>query len=226
MDFVALVGLALVDSLSMGTLVIPIGLLLLWGGMCVRPFAIYLGTVTGVYFLLGVALLLGLRVVFEQIATVNEEQWFAWIKLILGIALAAFGILAPKPKRQDKGESASRKQLSAKTSAVAMVGLGLSAALMEAATMLPYLAAMAIVQDMEVSLAVQLIIVFVYCLVMIVPILVVAAVVMVVGSGNSPKLQRFADRMEHESKVTLLWFVAILGVWLAFSSIGQLGIGG
>ena len=59
MDGAMLIALALVDSLSAGTLVIPIVLLLSWQQLRVGDYAVYLATIALSYGALGIALLLG-----------------------------------------------------------------------------------------------------------------------------------------------------------------------
>ena len=50
---IAVVGLALLDSLSLGTLVIPLALIVHWRAVRVPALTAYLFTVAAVYFLLG-----------------------------------------------------------------------------------------------------------------------------------------------------------------------------
>lgn len=56
---IAVVGLALLDSLSLGTLVIPLALIVHWRAVRVPALTTYLLTVAAVYFLLGLGILLG-----------------------------------------------------------------------------------------------------------------------------------------------------------------------
>lgn len=48
-DFLALAGLALVDSLSVGTLVIPIALIIMWRRVRIGLMGVYLATIGGAY---------------------------------------------------------------------------------------------------------------------------------------------------------------------------------
>ena len=56
---IAVVGLALLDSLSLGTLVIPLALIVHWRAVRVPALTAYLTTVAAVYFLLGLGMLPG-----------------------------------------------------------------------------------------------------------------------------------------------------------------------
>lgn len=56
MDYLVLVGLALLDSLSAGTLLIPVVLLIVWRRMRGAAYVTYLGTIVLSYFAVGIAL--------------------------------------------------------------------------------------------------------------------------------------------------------------------------
>ena len=183
-DFLALAGLALVDSLSVGTLVIPIALIFVWRRVCFGLLGAYLTTIGGAYCGLGIALLFGFEAVVQRFSGVAEADWFRWVTLVLGVGLFLFGVAAPNPKKQAAKGSDSVEQPSVAsvdaaaatiTSAAAlpdadvregrafrlargvslsvsgMVALALGAAVVEAATMLPYLGAMGIIQSMDVQ---------------------------------------------------------------------------
>lgn len=105
LDIIPLIGLALVDSLSVGTLVIPLTLLLRWGKLRTIPYATYLGTITVAYFALGITLMLGFAGIGPIITEATQTDWFPWVTLVLGAALAVFGIFAPNPKKPEPGET-------------------------------------------------------------------------------------------------------------------------
>lgn len=54
-DFLPLAGLALVDSLSAGTLVIPIALIVIWRRVRLGLLGTYLATIATAYCCLGIA---------------------------------------------------------------------------------------------------------------------------------------------------------------------------
>ena len=157
-DFLPLAGLALVDSLSAGTLVIPIALIFMWRRVRVGLLGTYLATIATAYFGLGVALLLGFDAAVTRLSGVSETDWFRWVTLVLGAGLFVFGVFSPNPKKHTATQSAgaevpegraSRLAKSASLSVTGMAGLALGAAVVEAATMLPYLGAMGIIQSMS-----------------------------------------------------------------------------
>ena len=94
-SLLSLIGLALLDSLSIGTLVIPLALILVWRSVHVPALIAYLFTVAAVYFALGVAMLLGFTGLSSYLERVTDTPVFPWITLALGAVLAIFGIFSP-----------------------------------------------------------------------------------------------------------------------------------
>lgn len=220
----ALIGLALLDSLSVGTLVIPLVLIVRKRRVDLPALGTYLGTVGAVYFALGVGLLLGINALAEFFSALAGTDAFSWITLALGVALAAFGILAPNPRKKDRSSSgtAEKADTTSGRGLVAMVALGLGASLTEAATMLPYIAAMGIISSTDLAFAAQVAAISAYCLVMMVPVLVVIVLAAAFGPRVFPRVERAIPRLEYEAKVTLLWIAAIFGVYMAITSAAAL----
>lgn len=65
-----------------------------------------------------------------------------------------------------------------------------------------------------------------YCLVMILPAIVLATATATLGQRFLPRLVRLAARLEYETTVTLLWIAAIAGFYLAAGSATALGLFG
>ncbi len=115
-----LTGLALIDSTSFGTLLIPLWLMLAPGRLRAQRVLLFLGTVAGYYLVLGAALLLGATALAEKMSAVLLTPAAAWAQLLLGAALliASFVI---KPARQNAPRPAAPAY--ATDHPVAMVGL-------------------------------------------------------------------------------------------------------
>lgn len=215
----SILGLALLDSLSAGTLVIPLVLVLNQRGVKVHPLAIYFLTVCLSYFAIGVVILLGLNQVRDALGDVLNSDPVTWLKLIVGAGLLAYGLVAPDPKKTEGTEVRQPRNLST----VAMVSLALSAVAIEAATMLPYLAAIAILSDAELAMLPRLSVLALYCVVMILPALACITAVTVLGDRIWPRVEKFVRWVERETKVTLMWIAAIAGIYLIATAASQLG---
>ena len=212
-DLVALVGLALLDSLSLGTLVIPVALVVSRRRVDVGPLAIYFATVVGIYLALGVALVLGIEALTGPFLRAFDTEPAQWAKLVLGVVLVVVGVLSPTPKTRTGPRPEPRSLAPA-----AMVALGAGAALTEAATMVPYLAGTAIIAGMGAAWGIKLLVLAGYCLVMVLPALLLIALAGAVGGRIWPRLERWVPVLEREAKTTLLWIAAIAGFWLTWSA--------
>ncbi|WKD61733.1 hypothetical protein CCICO_08620 [Corynebacterium ciconiae DSM 44920] len=222
-DLLALIPLALVDSLSAGTLVLPIVLLIVWQRLIPKPYIVYLGTIGTVYFLLGLGLFWGA----EQLTSIGTRlaQWpvSSWVLFVLGCCLAAYGILSPNPRKRSAEEivdsfAAKQKGMSAAPWAMAM--LALSAAVVEVGTMLPYLTALGILRSSEIATAGSVLALAVYCLIMIAPAALIGLIARRWGPQLRAKLIPYLPRLEYETKVTVLWIAAIVGITLAVRNFG------
>ncbi|WP_423463306.1 GAP family protein [Promicromonospora sp. MS192] len=86
----ALVVLALIDSTSFGTLLIPVWLLMSPGRVRVGRMLLYLGSIAGFYALVGLAILLGANALSDALTTLSGTRWFLIAQLLVGVGLFAW----------------------------------------------------------------------------------------------------------------------------------------
>src|SRR5690606_26389181 len=205
-----LVGLALVDSTSFGTLLIPLWLMLAPGRLRVHRVLLFLGTVATYYLVLGIALLAGATRLADALGDFLATPTAAWLQLALGVGLfvlsfrigreekpaeqqapaeqhavahagAAGGPVTPSaPAAEPRPGRVTRWRARAMTaegagSLAALVGLALGAAAIETASMIPYLTAIGLLTASDLDLAGGAVVLVGYCLVMILPALVLLA---------------------------------------------------
>lgn len=281
-----LVILALIDSTSLGTLVIPLWLLLRRGtaGLA-RKVGLYLAVLGGFYFALGVALLTGGHVVVERygesVRGLLQSGGFRWAALAVGIALIAYGFSGPwskadRAKAAEKKSAALRAKEASRVGSVsgpgvvgvaagaaagaqagdapddaaarlaavqggwgsridaalrtpaALVGLALVAGLLEVPTMLPYLAASGILVASGMPLATQVLTLAGYCVVMMLPALVLFGTRMLLGSRADSWFGRIGTKLGEYVSESAKWVAAIVGIlavrW-ASSGPGGVGVG-
>lgn len=127
----ALAILALVDSLSIGTLLIPVFLLLSPGRVRVGRILLYLATIAGFYFLVGLLFLWGLVNVVDVAADFLASPVGVGIRLAIGIALLVTSFLIPSGKKTaDASAAPSAGSISVSSTAASdswVVGTSLSA---------------------------------------------------------------------------------------------------
>ena len=86
----ALAVLALIDSTSFGTLLIPVWLLMSPGRVRVGRMLLYLGSIAGFYALVGLVILLGAGALADTLATLTGARPFLIAQLLVGIGLVAW----------------------------------------------------------------------------------------------------------------------------------------
>ncbi|WP_308798257.1 GAP family protein [Agromyces silvae] len=101
-----LAALALVDSLSIGTLLIPLFFLVAPGRVRAGRVLLYLGIIAVFYFAVGIALTAGAGVILEGAAGALETPVARWVQLLLGGALLAGSFFIGR--RPPAGSSAAR----------------------------------------------------------------------------------------------------------------------
>jgi hypothetical protein len=97
--------------------------------------------------------------------------------------------------------------------AAGLAGLALAAAAAEVTTMLPYLAAIGLLTTAELAAGPVTLVMAGYCLLMVVPALLLLAVRLSAGDSVTPLLTRIGDWMARSN--ALSWIVGIVGFLLA-----------
>nr|BFE73706.1 hypothetical protein GCM10020092_070070 [Actinoplanes digitatis] len=141
----SLAALALIDSTSFGTLLIPIWLLLRPGPARAGRISIFLGTVAAFYFAVGLAVALGAGAFLPRIGGLLGTRPVAWAQLVLGVALFFVSFRLDRGRRKSSGGGRlirwRERALADRGGVAGLAGLALAAAAAEVTTMLPYLAA-------------------------------------------------------------------------------------
>lgn len=220
--------LALVDSTSFGTLLIPMWFLLTPGRVRVGRMLVFLGTVAGFYLLLGLALVAGVGALLENVGALDNPV-VVRVQLVLGVALVAASFLIGR-ERSGRGSRPGRllrwreRAVGAETEAGVggLLTLALAAAALEVATMLPYLAATGIIGSAGLTLPARVGVLAAYCLVMVLPALVLLVGRLAARRAVEPLLTRISAWMERSGAETTSWIVGIVGVLVALDALDRL----
>ena len=225
-----LLVLALVDSTSMGTLVIPVILLVVGEGGARRVAGrtqLFLAVIGVFYLLLGIALLAGLLPLIESYGHLLASPQVMLVLAVLGVLLVIWSFrLDPKSvaKRGGDPEASARKWTGrarrASGSPAVLISLALLAGLIEAASMIPYLAAMGIIAEMGVGLGRGALILVGYCAVMIAPGALLSLVRLLLGRRADDLLERVHQWAVKHAAGAFSWTVGIIGAILALNTIG------
>lgn len=225
-----LAGLALLDSLSIGTLVIPVAMLLA-PGFQARRLLVYLGTLAGFYLCAGIVFLLGADAAASALSTVADATVLLWVQLVAGALMfgAAFFVgpgaitLGRRPQRASAPAPARwERRLGAVTSTPGMVGVALSAGLVEIATMAPYLGAIGMLTATPAALPVKGAALAAYVVLMCVPALVLLGLRSSAGPRAEPALERLGSWLSRQAAEAFPWLLGLLGWFVGGDAANRL----
>ena len=233
-----LVVLALIDSTSFGTLLIPLWLMAAPGRLRPQRVLVFLATVAVFYWGVGLALLWGADLVFDDIARIVASPAGLVLVLVVGILLIIWSYrLEAKAKKQKTDGSAgptSRWRARAmgtidvpdaatstrqRSGLLALVALALAAATVELGSMLPYLGAIGALTASDLGWPTTAVVLAGYCSLMIAPALALLAVRVVGASRVEPVLARLERWLSRNASTTLSWVVGIVGVLLVIHAV-------
>lgn len=210
-------GLAVLDMLSPTTIAVTVVVLLSARERPIRLLSAYWATVAVAYFALGVVAMLGLSAAVSVINT----QVGLWIQLILGAALlvGSFFIKDPPPEKTES------RLTPRNYSSAAMIALGVGTWTLEAATAVPYFAAIALMTAAGITILQWLPILAAYTVVMLTPCFLLAAAWVALGDRLKPTLEKWRAKLISGSRETVAWIIGIAGFLVARDAAARLFFG-
>ena len=213
-------GLALLDSTSIGTLVVTVVMLVMPGRPQVRRLLTYLVVITTFYFVVGVAVWTTARAGMPVVAPLLETPAARGAQLILGIALFAWSFRFDSEKRRTSGQADRthvwrERVLGSGSSARSVVLLAIAAGTAELVTMLPYLAAIAMITAAGLSAVTSASILAGYCLIMATPAVLLLCGRIVAGDRLDKPLSGVDSLMSRYGDSAMGWVFGIAGFYLA-----------
>ena len=226
----SLVVLALLDSTSIGTFFVPLVLLLVPGRPRLAPVLGYLATIAVFYLALGVLVMVGGTALFDVLGDALTSTPAYWVQLVLGVGLFALSFRFDPKRRAKKGRSPtvswSARVQRATGSTRTLMGLALTAGMLEVATMFPYLGAIALIAGAGLAPGVDVAVLAGYCVVMVLPALVLLGVRLVLAERVTPLLTRVNNWFEKHALGATGWILAIVGFLVARDAAFRLGFFG
>lgn len=220
-----LIALALVDSTSIGTLLIPLWLL---SRPQIRPAAIatYIAVIGLFYFVLGSFLVFGVDLIKGFSEDASIRQVIDWLQLLLGIGLIIAGF---KPAKKGQNAEQSRmtrlrdKLATPDASLKLTIILAVTAGVLEAAMMMPYLMAVGLITNAQLPPLASQGLLLSYCIVMILPALVLFGVRVGMAAKIQPKLVRLEQWAKRYLKGNTSVILGILGILVVRDALWRLG---
>jgi hypothetical protein len=218
--------LALIDSTSIGTLFVPIWLLLHPRRVTVGHILAYLATIACFYFVVGGAIMLGAGSLAEPLVRVLDSVVALYIQLAIGIGLFVLSFrFDPRRRTQDsanRGERWRARVAGRSSSVVSLMGLALVAGVLELATMLPYLGAIGLLTTSEVGWPLRGLLLGTYVVVMVVPALALLVIRILARDRVDPWLEGLSGWMTKHADEATPWILGIVGFLVARDAAARL----
>lgn len=208
-------GLAILDTLSSTTIGVTIYLLLTDKERLTKRLFVYLLTVAGFYFAVGVSLMLGLDFLFKFISGLLQNRIVSWSFFIIGVILFIASFYIP-PKKN------SEIPLPKSKSIFSMIALGFTTTLIEVGTAFPYFAAIGILTTSNLSLIQWSSILAGYNLIMVLPSLLLFLFYLLFGRWMQKPLERLRMKIANSTGSVLSWIMCIVGFLLILNSLDYL----
>lgn len=220
-----LVGLALVDSTSIGTLIVPVWLLLAPNRPPPRRLLIYLTAIALFYFLLGVALMFAIGSGLDRLDGAAHSPVLLISQLVLGVALFAVSWRFDSKKRRgepDRTAAWRTRALNSQSSGTGLALLAVSAGTLEVFSMVPYLAAIGVLVSGDLPAASSMGLLAGYCAVMVAPALALIAARTMWHTRIESLLVRVDGFLSRHADSATGWALAIAGIVLARGAVAGL----
>lgn len=208
-------GLALLDTLSPFTLGVTVYLLLTDKERLTKRLLVYLLTIAGFYFVVGVSLMLGLDFLLEIISGVFQNRIVSWTFFIIGVILLIASFYVPTKKSSDLPTPKSKSILS-------MVALGFTTSLIEVGTAFPYFVAIGIMTTSNLSWVEWSSILAGYNFIMVLPSLVLFLFYLLFGRWMQTSLEKLRVKLANNRGSALSWIMCIVGLILISNSLDYL----
>ncbi|GHC98738.1 GAP family protein [Zhihengliuella salsuginis] len=236
--------LALLDSTSFGTLLIPLWLALAPGRLRAGRIAAYLAVVGGAYAAVGVVLLGALSLfgdgLVRAVERAGESSPLLVGQLAVGAGLLAYSFrLDPMTasgkeakRRRDERRGNAGRMTRFRQRAVGdgpggfgpLLGLAFIAVGLELPTLLPYLAGIGLVAGTGPAWPGSIVLILFYCAVMLLPAVLVVLGRLVAHRVVDAPLRRLEAWLSRHAGATIGWVVGILGVLLGLNALSGLGV--
>lgn len=204
---------------------------------------VYLGTIVVFYFTVGLLVMFGADAFFRQFGGLLDSTPALVAQVVIGGALVALsfamdsksakaraaeraangGGRVNKWRARAMGESDGHT-LSRRESLLALMGLAVTAAAIEVASMLPYLAAIGIITTQGPAWPTSGLLLLGYCVVMVLPALVLLVARLVASRALEKPLRRLDGWLTRNAASAAAWVVGIVGALLALNGAGGLDL--
>lgn len=207
----ALLALALVDSINPSAIVVT--LYLLSRGRGPAQIVVYVAAIFLTYLTLGVMMMAGIDALLPSLESLGRSRLGLIVQALVGLAMLFYAIRAPATAR-----SAPRVEPSA-SSYAALALLGVTVTTMELPTAMPYFGAIALLTTADLPIAQWLPLLVLYNAIFVLPPVVLLMGHTAFGGRLDARYADLRDRLQAGARETMLWIFGLVGGGLLVSSV-------
>lgn len=207
----ALLALALVDSINPSAIVVT--LYLLAGGRAPAQIVVYVAAIFLTYLTLGVMMMSGIDALLPSFGTMGSGRLGLIVQGLIGLAMLLYAIRAPTtaksaPRIEPRGSSYA---------ALAVVGVTVTT--MELPTAVPYFGAIALLTTADLPMARWLPLLVLYNAIFVLPPVILLVGHMVFGKRLDARYADLRERLQAGARETMVWIFGLVGGGLLVSSV-------
>jgi cytochrome c biogenesis protein CcdA len=209
-------GLAVVDAINPSALVAT--LYLLSQPRATPKVLVYMGAVFLTYFTVGCVLMLGLGAITGAAGNALKSPFAYVAQGLLGAALLLYSFI---PNAKQAATQSERPPSAENFGALFLLGISVTG--VEMVTALPYLGAVGILTNAQLTAAQWLPILLIYNLIFVLPPLTLLAIHHFFSSWLERHFADARERLRASVRETMLWILGIVGFFLLADSLRALG---
>lgn len=206
----ALLGLAIVDSMNPSAIAVTVGII--HSGPAKKKNRLALTYILGVmisYLSIGILILLGFQLFFEQISAFADTREAYYIQAMIGAIMFIWSWFPPQAKKQS--EPTFLENVLREAGTLKMLLLGASITMAELITAVPYLGAIVLLQQADIYLGTKIALLIAYNGIMVLPPLMI----LLGYNFNRNRFDLWLAKRKAKSKDkpsdALQWVVGIIG---------------
>ena len=218
----ALVGLAFLDASTLSTLLIPLWLLSREGPFQPRRLVTYMMVTAGTYLLLGLAVLVLANQLIQPYLQTLQGPLAQRLALGLGvivIGMGVIGLIRGRREAQPGPSMMTRLRDRALASNTSVATLALSAIVVEAATMWPYLVGISLIAANGPGLPFDILWLGLYNVIMILPAAILTWARTKYPEQTDLLLTKTRETMTSAGSNFTAWLAIIVGAWIVIAQL-------
>ena len=217
MTLVALLALAVFDSINPSAIVVTLYLLSVSKSGVLAKVLVYVGAIFVTYLTLGVMMVLGLGALAPSLGDVLRTRGGLIAQSLVGLALLVYSLTASTTRT-----SAPVVAPPSASTYAALAALGVTVTAMELPTAIPYFAAVALITEAGLPIQAWLPLLGIYNVIFVLPPIALLVGHLAFEKRLADRYAALRERLQRGAQETMLWIAGLVGGGLLVSGVLEL----